>query len=812
MEQSDLELIRTVPLFHLQAVAKVRHIAFVSQDLISGPEHEVLSPTSSSNSNRIMQDIAEHLFETSAIADVLENLGEFEMRLLKDLIACGGHANSRDLALYLQSAGRSGGEIDVQVTYHEYVTTELVPKVSPGTPQVQPRYPEAHPHGVFEQAVHRLLALGLIFWGKQTRFVSRDYTSGMHDGVLIVPQIVVTVVSQIWSRVHDVTMLDATLPKIIPSERMRTFQRSLYLYWSLVSVSRDGLPLINNGLLARTALRQVCEQMSVAQASAGNEQIRLETDVPALMFIRLLLQRLGLLGIRKNVIYAEDAEDFFTLPLLERVRRCYLAYVDTSFWNELVHLSEINIRPNADPLTPAHDEVVKARQQIMSRLLLEQKDVWHDLSAFIARMRLHVPYLLFPRHYGSRTERYSQGSNPYNWDFRLRRGWLTHREGWHMVEGGFIRAMLLEPLFWLGLVHIGQNGDATGFLLSADAVALMERASDRLFEENDEPVGRLLVQPNFELVALAPVSEGLLVKLDSFAERVSLEYIAQYRLTRASVRRAIQRGLHAETILARLTQVAGDEVPQNVQYSLGEWERQARRVEISSKATLIEVEDSALLDKLFASENAQTLFRRRLTPQLAEVYTHKLSIVQELLWKQSYLPVMSAAPEHDITSAVTVYDMREPQWRLHEDGLLEPFYAVPDFYLVTQAALFCERDEHTGWLRLTENSLHNAFENSIVLEHIIHFLQQYCAGGIPGSLLIRIKLWGGGYTDTQHIYVEHAPLLRLSAEILQDLQSDEELAPLLGSEVTTEQRLVHVAEKDLERVLDLLRQRGLRAR
>ncbi len=45
--------------------------------------------------------------------------------------------------------------------------------------------------------------------------------------------------------------------------------------------------------------------------------------------------------------------------------------------------------------------------------------------------------------------------------------------------------------------------------------------------------------------------------------------------------------------------------------------------------------------------------------------------------------------------------VREPQWRLHDDGLLQPFYAVPDLYLVAEVERFSELDEPTGWYKIT---------------------------------------------------------------------------------------------------------------
>src|SRR5712692_11051167 len=248
---------------------------------------------------------------------------------------------------------------------------------------------------------------------------------------------------------------------------------------------------------------------------------------------------------------------------------------------------------------------MRARQVVVERVLYEQVGVRREIAAFVARTKLYAPYLLFPRQYGARADRYSVGSNPYDWDFRLRRGWLTHREGWHMVEGGFIRAVVLGPLHWLGLVDVNSEDNVLTFSLAPGA-SLITSDTPPVIEEI--PWGRLIVQPNFELVALAPVSESLLIKLDRFAERVGLEHIAQYRLTRASVSRAIQMGLHTEQIQAILEQAAGGAIPQNVSYSLSEWDRQARRVEIWPSATLLEVDDESVLDTLLTMPEMRNLF------------------------------------------------------------------------------------------------------------------------------------------------------------------------------------------------------------
>lgn len=825
MEQSDLNLLHMVPPDHLQTLLKSRRLPPSSKQ-----QH---SNTTAEPSLIPITEIAQHLFSPTAISEVVRGLDEKEQLILHELVACGGRANSRDLALYLTNSGLLGKGTET-LANNNPVGKNLAS--SSAHPQEIPLYPIPHPHGPFELALRRLLLLGLLFWGKQTDFSGRsDYTNGIYDGIVIVPQAVMNVVGAHRGGDGNVSRRGVSLPApsslspiqdtLAATEGMHTLQRVLYLYWSLVAAMREGLPLVSNGSLTRSALRQVLEHLG---SHVSVEHIRVESEVPHLLFIRLLLMKLGLLREQQGSIRTLPADSFFSLPLLERTRCCYRLWLETSFWNELMYLPEVTVRPGPAPLEPAHEEVVQARQTLMEHVLHQQAGVWCEFAAFIPHTKLYAPYLLFPPRYGPRAQRYSIGSNPYGWDFRLRRGWLTHREGWHLVEGGFIRAVVSGPLHWLGLVDINNEDNPTAFrptpaislVTQHVGVGLVPTLPPHTQNVNinvgaglvpalaQPPAGRLIVQPNFELVALAPVSEALLISLDRFAERTSLERIAQYRLTKASVTHAIQMGLHANTIQQTLQQASGGEIPQNVQYSLLEWERQARRIELWSAATLLEVDDPTLLDALIADEKTHPLLGRRLAPTLIEIPRHHLSALQEALWQRTHLPALTSASLYTNLLENITLPTCEPQWRLHNDGLLQPLYAVLDLYLVAELERVSELDAATGWRRITPAALQRAQSANLSLEGIVRFLEHYCENGVPASFLIRLKLWGGGYNEQPTIQVEPAPLLSLPDQVLQDLQADEELKALLGTEVPQQLRLVHVTPDNLERVKELLRERG----
>jgi hypothetical protein len=791
MEQGDLQLLQTVPAYHVQAIMKARMADDRFIQNAPGPFTEDL------------EALAAYLFEPRSCRSVLQALDDAESCMLRELVACGGRANSRDLALYLSSPG-SPFATHMQEKSGSVTASPAVPLTSRQAVTGLSLYPAPHPHGAFEQALHHLLLQGLLFWGKQTNFVGRDYSSGVYDGVLIVPPTILHLAKQEW-RLDE---LSEVVQDVVPGEEMQVLQRALYLYWAMVANARDGLPLVNSRLLSRTALRQVVDTLGVLSrfwSGQTMEQIHTENDIPYLLFLRLLLVKLHLLIEREGALYAAPARDFFALPLAERAWRCVRLWCETPFWNELAFIANVIVQPGPSPLDPAHEEVVYSRQLIVEHVVRAAPESWHALPTFIARMKLHVTYLLFPRQYGLRAERYSSGSNPYGWNFRLRRGWLTHREGWHLVEGGFIRSLICGPLYWLGVVELDEQQHPDSFRLAPGADLAVSLDPPGATETS---WGRLVVQPNFDLVALAPVSEALLVDLDRFAERVRLEHIAQYRLTKASVTRAVQSDLTAEAIQHILEQAAGSSIPQNVQYSLQEWERQARRIELWRGASLLEVDNPVFLDALFADEATRSWLLRRLAPTLAEVASEHLAQLQEVLWQHDYLPTLVSASQHQDLLVGAPLPAHEAQWVLTPDGLLTPCYPLTNLYLATELERIASADELTGERRITPASLQQALASGLALDSIIRFLQHYCLGGVPGSFLIRLKLWGHGYTAASSLHVESSPLLSLSDQALQDLLADEEIGPLLGSSVPAEKRLVRVSSEYLEQVISLLRERG----
>src|SRR5574340_15908 len=265
MNQHDLSLLQSAPQYHLQAIVKARRLPVSVHGQVISKQPDLASMP--------VTEFAHYVFDQASCIDALSGLTALEKSILQELVACGGRANRRDLALYfrcLQVPFEDASEPDQTHASTALVSKEPL-KTSPHQRLMTLQYPTPHPHGLFEHAVHRLLLLGLIFWGKQTNFVGRDYASGVYDGILIVPRAVSDIANEFWNTVEPGSTGDRALVEdsstglkhmgVSISEGITSLQRYLYRYWSLVAATREGLPIVNSRLLSRPALRLVVEQL-----------------------------------------------------------------------------------------------------------------------------------------------------------------------------------------------------------------------------------------------------------------------------------------------------------------------------------------------------------------------------------------------------------------------------------------------------------------------------------------------------------------------------------------------------------------------
>ena len=150
---------------------------------------------------------------------------------------------------------------------------------------------------------------------------------------------------------------------------------------------------------------------------------------------------------------------------------------------------------------------------------------------------------------------------------------LATEEAMEELWKSFLGIFLGRCLLALGGAEAGITADARpGFRMTDTGRALLGLPRDGLpdRETAEDDAGTLVVQPNFEVVFLAP-SPGAEASLGRFCERVGREVGVLFRITRQSVARAASAGLRPEQVLETLARTSRSPIPTNVAHEIPGW-------------------------------------------------------------------------------------------------------------------------------------------------------------------------------------------------------------------------------------------------
>lgn len=157
-------------------------------------------------------------------------------------------------------------------------------------------------------------------------------------------------------------------------------------------------------------------------------------------------------------------------------------------------------------------------------------------------------------------------------------------DGWINVLQDFLRLRL----FPLGAAKVGvANDGAVCFALTEAGKYLVGAQPDFRLESTP---GRIVVQPNFDVVFLAPAPRAE-AEIGCFAERKGHHMGTLFRITKRSIQAAASAGMTAEQTFETLRQCCPGELPPNVRREISGWFAQCRRVSLHP-AVLIHCPDS----------------------------------------------------------------------------------------------------------------------------------------------------------------------------------------------------------------------------
>jgi hypothetical protein len=594
----------------------------------------------------------------------------------------------------------------------------------------------------------------------------------------------------------------------------RAFQRDLYFYWSTAHTTP--LTLTKDGRLYKRDLRLVNEAL-LQPIEIGDKD---EPDYPRLIFLRLLLTDLGLLNRRGQTVSGADHPEFLGRDPSDRIKQTFIQWREGTFWNELFSVPGIILSEAGTRIDPVPAQIAAARGPVLEHMAelhrvgmaanpsLPLESRWVPIAQLIESLRVGDYDFLFPRNYKPTTSyyygysSYASFRSPYI-SYGNEMGWnISPRfddesEGWDVVEVGFVRSMLTEPMRWMGLVDIGYAGDRpVAYRLTPVGEWVLGVGQEIAIPQAE---GKVIVQPNFEIFALDPISDLTLAKLDEFADRANAERAMKYRLTRESVYRAQRNGWTSGRIIETLDRLSDTPLPQNVLRTLEEWQTIHERIKIYRQGSLLQAADAELLDRLVADHRvANSLIGR--PDQNAALIASRPGEIRELsrhLQEMGYPAARTRTADQDLHPSLTI----------DSNGQILFTIPLPSIYLYEQITPFTSQDER-GRYFITQSAVQEAIEKGMSVQEILTRLTKLHLGHLPRWVEIKIRAWGHYYGD---VAVQTLTLIQVKdKETLRELLAEPETEDILRPFAPDEEKALAVVVCDDPKALrELLAERSI---
>jgi hypothetical protein len=186
-------------------------------------------------------------------------------------------------------------------------------------------------------------------------------------------------------------------------------------------------------------------------------------------------------------------------------------------------------------------------------------------------------------------------------------------EAWEEQLADFLQLRLVP----LGGAKVGAAGDAAiCFALTGAGKYLLDAADD--FQLGQESSGRIVLQPNCDVVFLAPSAKAE-SEIARFSERLGRHVGTLFKVTKPSILAAAASGLKAEQVLHTLREYCGAGLPGNVEREIVGWFGQFRRVTMVP-ATLIHCPDAETATRVMSVASGRVT---RLTDTTLEWHEQK---------------------------------------------------------------------------------------------------------------------------------------------------------------------------------------------
>ena len=671
-------------------------------------------------------------FRPERIYDSYEKLTKTERAVLNRLLLRNGQVSTRMFCRELVRAGLAEEapppepKKKEQWYYHRGLSMYGRHVNHVGRPD-NPRSP------IVEDVIARLTRHGLVFSkgiGNTTGGTPHKLQFHPGDNLLIPPAV--------RRHLPEPEPLPASLSDWQPARTKhgdpQLFLRDLYLYWD--AVRRSPPPMIQAGFVGKRGLKSLNDVLLNPDPTL--DSARQEDQTTRLYLLRQMLQSLNLVRPQQGEMRVVGGNgraipDFWQKPAAEQVKRCL------DVWRDLPQPFRLSSN-KADQYEPQYRPACRL---VLSALAEMPAAGWIEADDLLLWLQDRNGDFLFAAR--SRIEN-ARGYGYYGSYYHNPAEALAEIEE---LEHAFVAEIMAGFLFQLGLVELGYEATPAhdtawrAFRLTALAKAVLRNEA---LPPPDAP-GQIVVQPNFQVLAIGPVPLYLLAQLDLFAERQKADRGAfEYHLSRDSVYAAQQMDFSVAEVQRFLETAAPNELPQNIRRSLAEWGAHHERIVFRRGVTLLQAADETLLERLLAVDQIGNSLARPVAPAVALVKSEQQPKVIEALQLEGIFPAVSGANPEAANKSVLV----------QKDGCIQPIHAVPSLHLRGRLARFSDEIDGSAspgdsgsssvhaW-QLTESSVRRAGGSKKKVQAILDELGRLHRGRLPGELVEQVKAWGGYY-------------------------------------------------------------------
>lgn len=345
-----------------------------------------------------------------------------------------------------------------------------------------------------------------------------------------------------------------------------------------------------------------------------------------LEFLLHLGQRAGLLIIKHSRLRPDrdPTRTWLQTQPAEQVRLLQNTWRADPTWNDLWHVPELAPQPTGWENSP-----LLARAKILGHLaqIDASTNDWLSLNDFVAALKRIEPDFQRP------------GGDYSSWYIYDRQGQpLMGFEHWDQVEGVLIRYLLTCILPLLGVVDLGataETGEPTSFRLTPLGQNFLQNQALPLPTDKKPPL--LRVDSNFYAHVSARASLYDRFQLARFAQLEQREKDrATYRITQASISRALKNGVTADQITTFLARATDNQTPLKVVETILTWGARQNTVHLE-QATLLRLKQANLLAELRQHPALAGLLGEVINPTTILVPADKVVEVRRLLLELGYL-------------------------------------------------------------------------------------------------------------------------------------------------------------------------------